>query len=212
MLEPRDAEAPIRPPLSTFEVALLVGADGSDPRVVITCRDAAHPESYCFASGERDREARLDSVRRGQESIEFDVSRGDEVHTFIVPHRRQPVAMLARIVGSHGASTGVSTPAPLLATSGDLVSRDAPCVKGVPFFRDGRVIGMRVTGIRPGSWARDLGLAEGDVIESVNDTAIARAADVTTWQRMHLHPTRLAVRRFEGASEQRLLLASASRR
>jgi len=80
-------------------------------------------------------------------------------------------------------------------------------LKGVAFYgREGQIVGFRVTGIRPGSWGKRLGLRPGDVIETASSGSdvgvdVFRARLAEGWE-----PSKLKVLRGVGASARRLTL------
>lgn len=205
---PERAPAPeptgsVRPPLGAFRVAMLLNAAGPAPRVVLTCRDPAHPQSYVMGVGQADGDAtllRVDVV--GSEAL-VAVRRGDEAHTFVAPLDRPSLAALSRILGStQQVPVTALRPGAVAALRGD--RRGA--VKGVPFFEAGAVVGFRVTGVRPGSWAQDLGLCEGDVIEAIEGLVVRGDVDANALLRGHLAPSALSVRRWVGPMERRLTI------
>jgi general secretion pathway protein C len=49
--------------------------------------------------------------------------------------------------------------------------------RAVPFFRNGRSVGMRLFAIRSGSLYEKLGLVNGDIIKSANDTSLANPTE-----------------------------------
>jgi S1-C subfamily serine protease len=102
------------------------------------------------------------------------------------------LAALSRILGSTQRVPATALrPGAVVGVRGD--ARGA--VKGVPFHDQGRVVGFRVTGVRPGSWAHDYGLCEGDVIEAIEGLAVTGEVDANALLRQDFAPSALSVRR-----------------
>ena len=191
---PTSQEA-VRPPLSAFEVSMLVLVDAAKPRVVITCRDPAHPESYCLALCQPDRETSLREAQSTPEGLRLEVARGAETHTFLVPRAPAPVPMLARIVG--GAPGEPEDPTQRRPHVPSPQTSELVCVKGVPYYEGGRVVGYRVTGVRPDSWATTLGIVEGDVIRAVDRKPLDGAEKIDAWRSRRFVPDQVEVSRSE---------------
>ena len=107
--------------------------------------------------------------------MRFDVRRGAEEWTFEIA--RPGVggsggrgAVASRGPGRGGASVPARPPSPRAAP---------PDVKAVDFYGpDGRVVGARVTGVRPGSRLAGAGLQPGDLVTRVGEDAVASARDL----------------------------------
>ncbi len=196
-----------RLPLRAFQVAMVVRLGPGRDTLMLKSKDPSRAEAYFLRGREPDGDARVLRsryegnygyflVQRGEESFEFkhrfdEPARGSTVR----PLRAAPVvAALSTPSASSPARTGST------AASGTTL-------KGLPFFgRGGAVVGFRVTGVRPGSWATRLGLKPGDVIKAagpqkVRDAAAFRSRLASGWK-----PSDLVVERGLGARRATLTL------
>ena len=167
--------------------------------VMLSSKDPAHDEKYFFEPGKPDRDAELVSVRTDATTLFASVRRGAESFEFKTPLRSGGVARssIFRLVAEPDLpSQGAELPS----------SASRPALKGVPYYEQGRVVGLRVTGVRPGSWAVTIGLQRGDVIRSVDKTAIADALQ-TKIRLRSTAPQLLEVTRVRGQAQQKLSLS-----
>jgi membrane-associated protease RseP (regulator of RpoE activity) len=125
--------------------------------------------------GAPDHGVEIVAIREGEGEVRFDVRRGVEEWTFEIVRpgvggRGGRGAVAARGPARGGASVPARRSAP---------SSSPPDVKAVDFFGpDGRVIGARVTGVRPGSRLAGAGLLRGDVVSRADGAIVASARDL----------------------------------
>ena len=205
----REPHGPVRPPLSAFRVAMFIrdgGADG-DHGLVLRCKDPAHPETYVLSPSRSDRDAILRGVRFLAQHAEFDVTRGEESFTFRTLLKPTLDERVLRIRGSE------RTP----YQTRDLTSREAVAVfnsadlsaaRSLKILshrdKDGRAVGMRVTGLRPGGWAEEFGFQVGDIIETESATQLESPRALRDAVRSGWRPTHVTVRRVIWGETHRL--------
>ena len=161
---PTPPNGPTRLPLAGFQVAAIATDDTGDV-ILLTSKDPAHGEAYVFDRGRSDRDAELVSVRRDAKSLYVRVKRGEESFEFVSP--RKTMNWLAGDGFRYLASASQNQDRASLQKHAAL--------KGVPFFEDGKIVGLRVTGVRPGSWAQHMGVKRNDIVRRVDGTAISSA-------------------------------------
>ncbi|MFV1959442.1 MAG: hypothetical protein ACC662_08535 [Planctomycetota bacterium] len=164
---PRPVAKPTRPPLGAYEVAMWIRSTGQPDGILLLCKDRAHPESFIPVEGRPDRGVSLVGIRVEGPVAWITVARGEETFTYRFPLRSLPDPRLVRITSPSHPGPGEGEPLSTgsrRAGGGEaaLALRDLKCV---PFFgSDGRVVGLRVTGVRPGSRFESLGLKRNDVV------------------------------------------------
>ena len=200
---------PVRPPLSAFRVAMFIrdgGADG-DHGLVLRCEDPVHPETYVLSPSRSDRDAILRDVRFLAEHAEFDVTRGEESFTFRTPLKPALDQSVLRARGTgptpYQTRDRSSREAAVVFNSADLSA--ARSLKILSHRdKDGRAIGMRVTGLRPGGWAEEFGFQVGDIIETESATQLKDPTALRSAVRSGWRPTHVTVRRVIWGETHRL--------
>ena len=163
------ASKPIAPSLAAFTPASVMYAPGSPLVVLLRCKDPAHPTQYLLRGTAPDGPARISAVAVQDDLLTFSVSRGEEVVTF--RHRLRDPTRRTGLFALRGAARS-----PLEART----QRDTPSARPadqypervlacVPFYREGKQVGIRLTGVKHGSWAEARGLRPGDVIETARN-------------------------------------------
>ena len=200
---------PVRPPLSAFRVAMFIrdgGADG-DHGLVLRCKDPAHPETYVLSRSRVDRGTTLRQVRFLAEHAEFDVTRGEESFTFRTPLKPALDQSVLRIRGSertpYQTRDLTSREAVAVFNSADLSAARSLKILGHR-DKDGRAVGMRVTGLRPGGWAQEFGFQVGDIIETESTTQLRDPTALRDAVRRGWRPTHVTVRRVIWGETHRL--------
>ncbi len=195
-----EPQGPVRPPLASFKVALFIrdGAPAGNHGLVLRCQDPAHPEVYFLSPSRADRGTALRDVRFFLKHAEFDVTRGKESFTFRAPLRPRADLSVLRARGDPRPPTGTSRRrGEHRAEAVTLTDASAATSLKILSHRDtqGRCVGIRITGLRPGGWADEFGFHVGDIIET---EAAAQLKDPQTFRsavRSGWRPTRVTVQR-----------------
>ena len=190
---------PPRLPLRAFEIAMVWHDDEQGYFVMLNSKDPAHDDKYFFEPGKPDRDAALVSVRTDASTLYASVRRGEESFEFKTPLRSGGLAQSSvfRLLTVPSTEQGV----------GVASSPPRPALKGVPYYKQGRIVGLRVTGVRPGSWAEEMGVERGDVIRSVDTKAVSDAFACKRRLRLAA-PKTLEVTRTLGRTSEQVRLSS----
>ena len=189
-----------RLPLRGFEIAMVWHDDDQGYFIMLDSKDPSHDEKYFFEPGKGDRDAHVTSIRKDDRRLYASVARGEESFEFSTPLRSAGVIRsdVFRIHSPVGPFTGSQ---PVLA------SGRRPALKGVPYYESGRVVGLRVTGIRPGSWAVSMGIQRGDVIRKLDEDAISDPAAAKLRLRSDDRPQSIEVTRADSAGAKHISLS-----
>lgn len=181
---------PSEPPLRAYGVLLFVRDDNGRHGLSLKCKDPSHPRVYHLIAGQSDRGVMIESTRFDAEFGYFDVSRGEERFTFRVPIEGRRGAGIIRTVGDPAGSRATRTATSPLAP---LPMRTA---KYVPFHDDrGREAGVRITGVKPGSWLAELGVKPGDVLTSWDGNSVLNSRDLLARAERESVPSSVVVKR-----------------
>ncbi len=196
-----------RLPLRAFQVAMVVRLGPSRDTLMLKSKDPSRAEAYFLRGREPDGDARVVKSRYDGNYGYFLVQRGAETfefkHRFDEPARGSTV----RLVRAAPVVAARSTPSAKSPARAGSSARSATTLKGLPFFgRGGAVVGFRVTGVRPGSWATRLGLKPGDVIKAAGPEGVRDATAFRTRLASGWEPSDLVVERGSGARRETLTL------
>ncbi len=191
---------PVRPPLASFKVAMFIRDGGAerDHGLVLRCKDPAHPETYFLAPTRADRGTVLGDVRFFLKHAEFDVTRGKESFTFRAPLRPRADLSVLRARGDpHPPTTKSRSRGEHRAEVVTLADASAAKSLKILSHRDtqGRCVGIRITGLRPGGWAEEFGFQVGDIIETEAAAQLEDPQSLRNAVRSGWRPTRVTVQR-----------------
>ncbi len=163
-----------RLPLAAFRVTAWWRDPTGPDAIVLASKDPARPETYVVSEGQADRGVVIRRIEERDREGLITLARGEETFTFVVP-LDHPIDRRVRGVGplrrGGTAPEAVEDAGRAEVASGTSAAGD---VKLVPFYgAEGRVTGVRVTGVRGESQIAQLGLKPGDVIERIGDHAVS---------------------------------------
>ena len=185
-------------PLAAYEVRIWIHLPDEPDVVLLASKDPAHPRTIILREDQSVGDVRLVRVEAEGRRGRFHVRRGDEAFCYrftteadwSAPGLRA-VRFGAPAAGDRGLLAGAAAPPP----AADALDRD---VKAVPYYGpDGALLGARVTGVRPGTWAARQGLRPGDVITALDEQPFPEAASITAHLRGVSRPERIEVRRLQ---------------
>ena len=194
--EPADGT---RLPLRAFQVAMVIRQQGGDDTLMLVSKDPSRKETYYLRGSEPDEDCVLLSARYDEDFGYFHVRRGEEAFTFKFcfdePARSSTLRRVSdRPVLAEGGSPSATSRHPGHASNVGSVD-----LKLLPFYgRAGEILGARVTGVRPGSWGKRLGLQPGDVIRSAQREDVRNVSDLRARLAEGWRPEALTIERDIG--------------
>ena len=206
---PAGPAAPTRLPLRAFRIAMVIRQGGTDDTLMLVSKDPSRDEAYFLRGREPDSDCVLLSARYEDSHGYFRIRRGDEEFTFKHRFDEPPRGSTVRPAGGWEPLPAERARRAPREAAPRVLARGAHVLKGLPYYGTrGRVVGFRVTGVRPGTWAKRLGLEPGDVImvadaSEVRDAGAFRTRLAGGWQ-----PGELVVRRGVGPKSKRVVLAN----
>jgi len=198
--QPRPVSKPTRPALGAYEVAMWIRVPDEPDGVLLSCKDPAHPTPYLPRVGQPDRGVAIEAIRVEGRVAWITVTREEERFTYRFALDHPPDPGLVRIGPAAEPAGGAAQTLPGRLRGS---ASDAPValadLKCVPFHgEDGRVVGLRVTGVRPGGRFDRVGLRRNDVVVGCAGTRVERFGDLARLLARSSHVDLTVRRRGEG--------------